>query len=63
MCFAGTITGLVLALCLAGKFLISQNLATILYFVTELASGIWLDDITVVALIFLCNAVIWGPIK
>ena len=34
VCFAGTIVGLVMALSFAGKFLISENVATILYFAT-----------------------------
>lgn len=41
ICFAGTIVGLVLAICLAGKFLISQNLATILYLLTKNPSVAW----------------------
>ena len=38
--FSGTITGIVLSFCLAGKFLISQNLATILYYATQ-KSHVW----------------------
>ncbi len=35
VCFAGTIVGLVLAVALTGKFLVSQNLATILFYITS----------------------------
>ena len=62
ICFAGTIVGLVMALSLAGKFLISQNLATMLYFATS-ETHIYAQDLTVVAILVLSNVVIWRPIK
>ena len=60
--FSGTITGIVLSFCLAGKFLISQNLATILYYATQ-KSHVWAQDLLIVALLLLSNIVVWGQIR
>lgn len=49
-----------MALCTTGKYLISQNLATMLYMATK-STDIWVQDITVISLLLLANLAIWSP--
>jgi hypothetical protein len=51
------------AVSLVGRFLISQNVATLLAYLTAKASNAAWDDTIVVVLILSANLVLWSPIK
>lgn len=63
VCYAGTIVGVVLALCQVGKYLFSDNLAAFLVYITRNASGKAWDDVITTILLIVANLIIWGPIS
>ena len=69
ICYAGTIAGVVLALCTVGKFLFSTNLASFLDFLStpKEKSGppypTIPQDIIAVILLLIANLFIFSPIK
>lgn len=69
VCFAGTIVGVTLALCMVGKYLFSDNLATFFdYLVREPSTGdcktqIGFSDAIALLLLFMTNFVLWEPVK
>ena len=52
-----------LAVSLVGRFLISQNVATLLAYLTLKAPTAAWDDTIVIVLILAANLVLWSPIK
>lgn len=62
VCYAGTIAGVVLALCQIGRFLFSDNLATFLHYLMRNSDVIWID-VTTVLLLLISTLIIWGPIS
>lgn len=65
MCYAGTIAGVVLALCTVGKYLFSENLASFLTFLCNLGNGttLWPKYIVVVGLLGISNFIIYSQIR
>ena len=63
ICFAGTIVGVVLALCEVGKFLFSDNIATFLNYLTEDNKSTGWDDLITAVLLLIANLILWAPIK
>jgi hypothetical protein len=67
ICYAGTIAGVVLALCTVGKYLFSENLASFLIFVCNPHSTTsphqWINDIVAVLLLAASNLVIYNQIQ
>jgi hypothetical protein len=64
LCYAGTIVGVVLALCTVGKFLFSQNLAIFLSYCTKKASETTQapNDIILCLLLIIANLIIYKPV-
>ena len=69
ICYAGTIAGVVLALCTVGKYLFSTNLASFLDFLSTPKGRIGKayptipQDIIAVILLLIANLFIFSPIK
>ena len=63
ICFAGTIAGVVLALCTVGKYLFSENLASFLTFVCSFDTGQWPKDVVAICLLVVANLIIYGQIR
>ncbi len=64
ICFAGTIAGVVLALCTVGKYLFSENLASFLTFMCNLgnSTATWPQDIVAIGLLLIANLIIGSQI-
>ena len=63
LCYAGTIVGVVLALCTVGKFLFSQNLAIFLNYCTRGSGTLAWNDIILTLLLVSANMIIYKPVK
>ena len=63
VCYAGTIAGVVLALCQIGKFLFSDNLATFLHYLMKDPQYIVWIDVTTFLLLLISTLIIWGEIS
>ena len=61
--YAGTIVGVVIALCAVGKYLFSDNLATLLVFWTNDADWEGWSDIIASSLQLIAVLIILGPIR
>ena len=65
VCYAGTIAGVVLALCEVGRYLLSDNLASFLSFISQSTDqkNQFVDALITIALLLIANLIIWGPTK
>jgi hypothetical protein len=65
ICFAGTIAGVVLALCTVGKYLFSENLASFLTFICTIGNNTmqWPKDVVAICLLLVANLIIYSQIK
>ena len=64
VCYAGTIAGAVLAMCQVGRYLVSDNLATLLQFWIRdyTHQAVWTDIITFI-LLSISTLILLGPIR
>lgn len=64
VCFAGTIAGVVLALCTVGKYLFSENLASFLTFICTIGTNPpqWPKDVVAICLLLIANLIIYSQI-
>lgn len=70
VCFAGTIVGVTLALCMVGKYLFSDNLATFFDYLVNLNCNgsncntqIFFSDLIVIVLLIFTNLALWPAVR